>query len=91
MDKSVALVLIEYMTWSAVVVALVGLVAWMWSERRLRRLAVPVDSKAAVPAAPQPIEQPLFALPILAERTIRRAAARADMTTSMGRDRPHGG
>lgn len=75
--------LAEYFMASLWAFVLVGVVLWIRAEMRRRRPAVPVDRRVADPAKlPTPPADPPFALPILAERTRRRAAARSGSDVS---------
>jgi hypothetical protein len=82
-DISLAIALTEYFMGSLWAFVIVGFVLWIRSELRQRRPAVPVDGTVADPAERlTPPEDPPFALPILAERTRRRAAARSGLDVS---------
>lgn len=87
-DKAVVIALTGYLMWGVWLFALIGFVLWIRSGLRPSRPAEPVDSTAVVPAEPAvPPDEPSLALPILAERTRRRAAARAAISRSAGLDR----
>jgi hypothetical protein len=87
MDTHVVIALTGYLMWGLWVFALIGFMVW---TRGLRssRTTVPVDGTVVAPAEQAiPPDDPSLALPILAERTRRRKAARADIPRSAGLDR----